>query len=151
MKRNKIKIPREEANWLTILIDGIILFISFPLIIILHEYSKQIVPTSFVTGFIRATISIGLMIGVWKLVSRIHIPIPKPLSIIQKIKGLPLGWYRLSLFLWFLIPFILFFLFINYDEDLAITLFFAGIIIYWPLHFLVMWVVDGFLKQNSEK
>ena len=91
------------------------------------------------------------MIGVWKLVSRIHIPIPKPLPIIQKIKGLPLGWYRLSLLLWFLIPFILFFLFIEYDEDLAVFMFFAGIILYWPFHFLVMWVVDGFLKQNSEK
>ena len=83
MKKNKTKRPRKEANWLTILVDGIILFISFPLIIVLHEYSKQIVPPSFVTGYIRATISIGLMIGVWKLVSRIHIPIPKTLSITQ--------------------------------------------------------------------
>ena len=83
IKKNKTKRPRKEANWLTILVDGIILFISFPLIIVLHEYSKQIVPPSFVTGYIRATISIGLMIGVWKLVSRIHIPIPKTLSITQ--------------------------------------------------------------------
>ena len=30
------------------------------------------------------------MIGVWKLVSRIYIPIPKTFSIIQKIKGLPI-------------------------------------------------------------
>ena len=90
IKNNKTKRPRKEANWLTILVDGIILFISFPLIIVLHEYSKQIVPPSVVTGYIRATISIGLMIGVWKLVSRIYIPIPKTFSIIQKIKGLPI-------------------------------------------------------------
>jgi|TARA_B100001971_G_scaffold107465_1_gene98787 hypothetical protein len=154
-----------KPNWLTIIIRGIILIISFSFIIVLHEYSKLIVPPSMVTGFIRATISTGIMIGVWKLVSHIHIPIPKPLSIIQKIKGLPLGsiiqkikglplgWYRLSLLLWFLTPFILFFfvLSIGGNDAGAFFMFFIGIIFYWPLHFLVMWVVDGFLKENSGK
>ena len=142
-----------KTNWLTIIIRGIILIISFSFIIVLHEYSKLIVPPSMVTGFIRATISIGIMIGVWKLVSHIHIPIPKPLSFIQKIKGLPLGWYRLSLLLWFLTPFILFFfvLSIGGNDAGAFFMFFIGIIFYWPLHFLVMWVVDGFLKENSGK
>ena len=79
-----------KPNWLTIIIRGIILIISFSFIIVLHEYSKLIVPPSMVTGFIRATISTGIMIGVWKLVSRIYIPIPKTFSIIQKIKGLPI-------------------------------------------------------------
>ena len=172
MKKNKTKRPRKEANWLTILVDGIILFISFPLIIVLHEYSKQIVPPSFVTGYIRATISIGLMIGVWKLVSRIHIPIPKTLSITQSstvirfrkfldklmnfmgVKGE--GWKRIIIAI-FPIYFILFIKWIvdetgEGDNVWSFLLVLAIIIFIWVFGIktitkIISWISEGFKKN----
>ena len=141
---------KTKLNFLTIVVRGIIIIISLLLIAMLLQLSKLIIPESGAGGVIRGIVFLGLISAIWDRVKRIHLSNPKVLNnIIQQIKDLPLGWYRLSLLFWFIIPIVLFLMLINDDEEVAVFMFFAGIILYWPLHFLIRWVIDGFRKQSS--
>lgn len=137
----------KRLNTITISVRVLIVILSLLPISLIFELSKLIIPVSAIGGAFRGIIGVGLFITVWKLVLKIYLPNPKLLKrILKKIKGLPTGWYRLSLILWFTIPIILFIVFSG-DEEIAIFSFFASLILYWPLHLLILWVVNGFRNE----
>ena len=108
------------------------------------------------------------MIGVWKLVSRIYIPIPKTFSIIQKIKGLPIdlsiiikfldklmnfmgvkdeGWKRIII-----VIFPIYFIFYIWWWDEINILIVAIIIFVWVFGIktitkIITWIREGFKKN----
>ena len=117
------------------------------------------------------------MIGVWKLVSRIYIPIPKTFSIIQKIKGLPIdlsiiikfldklmnfmgvkdeGWKRIIIVI-FPIYFILYMWWLEEEkyptDDVWLFLLAVAIIIFvWVFGIktitkIITWIREGFKKN----
>jgi len=141
---------KTKLNVLTIVARGIFIIIGFLLLATLWSMSTLIIQESAAGAIIRVFVFFAILNAGWDVVKRIHISNSKVLNnIIQQIKNLPLGWYRLSLLLWFIIPIVLFLMLVDGDELVAVLMFFAGIILYWPLHFLIRWVIDGFRKQSS--
>jgi hypothetical protein len=135
-----------DSTLFTRLSKGTILVLSiFPIAFILGV-SKLIIPISAIGGLLRAGLAVGIFYYVLKIVSRLNLSTPKFLiPLLEKVRNLPTGWYRLSLILWFVFPAVLFIMIGSLEEATAAALY--VFIFYWPLLFLTLWVVEGFRQK----
>ena len=135
-----------DSTLFTRLSKGTILVLSiFPIAFILGV-SKLIIPISAIGGLLRAALAVGIFYYVLKIVSRLNLSTPKFLiPLLEKVRNLPTGWYRLSLILWFVFPAVLFIMIGSLEEATAAALY--VFIFYWPLLFLTLWVVEGFRQK----
>ena len=147
-----MKNPLPEHHNLTTTLLRLLVFF-FGLIIILIIYTLLF--TSEISPLVLALIVVypGIALTMYS-VRNIKVGTKHSSKNTQKIivspkSFLPVGWYRLSLSLWFILPIIVGFLFALEDEDLgfyiAILLFFF----HWPSIYLFKWIKDGFNNASG--
>lgn len=149
---NSVISKTSYPTFFTLMVRGIILIISLIPIALIFELSKQLIPLNVVGGAIRGIIAFSLFWIVFNNVNKLHVTEPTFVKlIVGKIKSLPTGVYRLSLVLWVVIPIIFCIISLLNEQELFVLIALVSFIFYWPLFFTVMWVLEGFNKQNSAK
>ncbi len=150
-------LKEEKVNFITILVRTIVFLPIFIFLGMITEFSKMVLPVSGPNGVIRyGLLSYILYLIIVKVLNKINIDYPRSDSYLRIKKQLrpslflSLGWYRLALSLWFILPITFGFLFALEDEDLGLFIAILFFIIHWPLIYLVKWIKDGFNEQKTK-